>query len=322
VSISGIGTVTSTWNNPNDGVVFLDRMIRTWYCVGRLDGTRWYEIPVFTGPITKVDKDSYLLSVECTGKEVLGQDALRRPKTYHKGWKRTQLIKTIMGDLAGEQFMRVSSGGGKTAAPVVVAGQDEITPFAASKKLGADAHMDVFYNALGQLIVRDRRLKHKFKWTDARVQDAPQASYNFDEFYNAVEVTGSKPKHAKKPVSFLAVAPRKHPLSPQSLKRDDTPRYRTLRIQDDKLKTVHECRRKAEAMLKHGLVEAIDASFSVAGVLPMIEEYDVTLLDTEEFTGAVSCKQATIPLVVDDVMSFGYNKNVRPHHLARHIRRA
>lgn len=299
--------------NPSEGTMYMDRMIRCWYCVARIGGPKWYEIPLFTGPVTKVDRDEIMVSIEATGKEILANDALLHGHTWKKGHVRTDLIKRVM-QLAGEAFFRIANLGSKTGNPTSVSkGQHDTTPIEVAKNQAQAMGAHAFYNGLGEFVVRRGSTKHKLILDGRAIVESPQVGYDMTDFYNTVEVTGAKPKHAKKHVHWTAVAKKSHPLSPQSLKRNGVPRYRVLRVQDDTLKTNRQCKSTAQKLLRQGLIEKVDVSLAMA-IIPLLEEYDTVMLHAEQFHGKAAFKTGTIPLVVGDGnnMSFGYTRNVKP----------
>jgi hypothetical protein len=305
--------------NPSEGTMYMDRMIRCWYCVARMDGSKWYEIPLFTGPVTKVDRDEVMVSVEATGKEILANDTLLKGHTWKKGYVRNDLIRRIL-KLAGEQHFKIANLGSKTGSPTSVSkGQSATTPIGMAKKLANAGGAVAFYNGLGEFQSRRRNTRSMFTIDGKSIIESPQVGYDMTDFYNCVEVVGSKPKHAKKKVHYTARAPKSHPLSPQSLKRGGVPRYRVLKVEDDTLKTNRQCKETAKRLLKAGLVEKVDVSMAIV-VLAMLEEYDNVKINTDQFVGKATYRTGTVPLVVGDgnVQSFGYTKSVKP---ARTIRR-
>ena len=56
-------------DDPDDGALYLDRMIRIWY--GVLCPFGWVEAPIFTGPITSMTRNDAFIDLEAGGKELL-----------------------------------------------------------------------------------------------------------------------------------------------------------------------------------------------------------------------------------------------------------
>jgi hypothetical protein len=313
------GSLNLDKNNPNDGTMYLDRMVQVVYCVGRMDRTKWFEIPIFTGPISKVDRDGVIVNVEADGKESMSGQNSWKAKTWRKGYKYHTIIRLVMAS-AGEKFMRLSDSKSKTGS--VTALSRESSPFAVAKKLADAANMTLYYDGAGRLRLRPRSSNPVWKFDDKVMVTAPQIGYTLDGVINAVEVRGKKPPkkgNGKRPI-VRAVAPASHPLSPQSLARGGVPRYIWIVIEDEKLKTVAECRRVANAKLERGLIETVDATFTSLPI-PHLEEGDTYEVRTERYSGKASVKKMTIPLTSGDTMSVGYVKRVKPSRLSRRLGR-
>src|SRR5690606_36310250 len=58
-------------DSPDDGALFMDRMLKVHYAVRVDELSRWVSVPVFTGPITRLDRKGDVVDVEAQGKEAL-----------------------------------------------------------------------------------------------------------------------------------------------------------------------------------------------------------------------------------------------------------
>lgn len=83
--------------SPAAGALYLDRMVRVIYSV-RCPGF-WVDVPVFTGPVTKVDRTDDVVSVEAQSKEAFGQSEAYYPATI-SGTKidALRILLTQMGE--------------------------------------------------------------------------------------------------------------------------------------------------------------------------------------------------------------------------------
>jgi hypothetical protein len=305
-------------DDPDDGVAFPTRMVQVYYGVGSPTGSRWFDIPVFCGPVTKADRDGVLLHIEAQGKESLGMSGLWTAKTYKKGWNKISLLKAIMA-LSGETRFDTVTTKALTGKPLTLA-RGGAGPWNHAKRLAAGMGLQAFYDGRGYLRVRSRPGTPNWVFNENWISEDPQTSFNIEELINAVEITGAKPKGRKKPVSYKVVAAPAHPLSPRSLARGGVDQYRPYIEQNTDLKTVGECKSYGDTVLRNGLLQSVDAAFP-ALVVPGLEEDDLIRLQTDTFTTDFRLKQATIPLVCGEYMSIGYTKSVRPSKLSRRLRR-
>lgn len=308
-------------DDPDEGAAFPSRMIQIWYCVGNIKGTKWYEIPIFTGPVTKADRDGFVLSVECVGKEILGMNAVWTARTWKKGWNKVALAVAMLREMGGETKFDVIKDSKATSPKQIAIVRGGVGPYNRAKALGRSLGLHTFYDGRGYFRIRRYPSKPSWTFSSAWTADDPQVSFNIDELINAVEITGAKPKGAKKPVSWRGIAPAAHPLSPQSLARGGVPQYKPYVEQNSDLRTVAECKEYGETILRNGLLQGIDMSFECFPV-PLLEEGDILALGTDTYSTSTRLQQATIPLKAGEFMSVGFNKKVKPSKLSRRLRRA
>lgn len=306
-------------DDPDDGAAYPTRMVRIIYAVGHPSLNIWYYIPVFTGPVTKADRDGVILHIEAQGKEVLSIGALWKGKTYKAGWNPTTLIKNAMKALAGESRFDLQRTTGKTSKKHVIK-RGGAGPWKFVRNMASALGMQVFYDGRGVMRMRPYAPKPVWIFDETCLIDDPQIGYTIDALINAVEITGAKPKGAKKPLTYKVVAPKGHPLSPSSLARGGVPKYYPHIEENTDLKTAAAVKAYGDTILRNGLLQSIDATFE-SFVIPHIEENDMVALRTGKISTEVRVKQATIPLVCTDSMSVGYLKKVKPTRLSRRLRR-
>lgn len=307
-------------DDPDEGAAFPTRMIGITYCVGSLDDSTWFEIPIFTGPVTKVDRDGVVLSIECMGKEILSMSAMWNSKSYKKGWNKVQLMRNIMSTLAGETRFDLLGDTKVTTGAATNIQRGGVGPWMHVKRLSGSMGVHAFYDGRGALRVRRFPATAQWSFSPRWVSSDPQVSISIDELINAVEITGAKPKGAKKPVSWKAVADTNHALSPASLSRGGVGGFKPYIEQNTDLTTTAACREYAETILRNGLLQAIDMSFE-SFLVPGLEENDIIALSTDTFSTDTRLQKSTIPLAVGEYMSIGFNKRVRPSKLNRRLRR-
>jgi len=296
-------------NSPNHGAMFADRMIRVLFCVGRVDGTKWFVVPLITGPITKLDRDRNFINCNISGKEYLLYSS-GVVATYGSKRQITDVMTDILRD-NGEKKFSVKKRSKKLNKKLAVGGTEN-TPWSAIKSLAGALGDVVAYDGNGAFYHRDKNTKSMFTFDETKMTTEPQFGYNLDNLINRVKVIGAKPKGKKTMrVSSTVTAPKSHPLSPHALGRNGKPRYYTLTIEDEKLKSKKACRNLAKRRLKQGLMEAQEASFETLAV-PHLQKGDFVTVKTANFQTKVPCRKRSISLKTPGKMTFGFNKNMKP----------
>lgn len=306
-------------NSPDAGALFADRMMRVKYTVINPLGTIRYTTPVFTGPITALDRDGFQVKVECQGKEVFGLEEAWNEHTFKKGLRVTSAIKIIVRDFMGETHFNIPDLKAKLHHNVSIGG-DKL-PWVVAKQLAASIGYHLFFDAMGVCQMRKIPSASVFTFRHGpggSVKTEPQVGFDIDGVINAVEVYGKKPKKPKKgkPKKHRphakAVAARSHPLSPWKLGRKGGPRFLPIVIEDDSITTNAGARRRAKAELRRHLLEAVEVAYDTV-TIPHLEEMDVVTVKTSKFTAKHRAKQFAIGLLSGADSSMGYVKNVKPN---------
>jgi hypothetical protein len=248
-----------------------------------------------------------VLSVTCLGKESLISSSLWSSKTYKKGSKKTNVIKDLLRNMGGEVYYTIPDLSPTLTKDWTITKDTSV--WKAAKALANGMGYQLFYNGSGRCIMRIQPTSSLYNFSDrGALLTSPQPKYNIANAVNAVEVIGGVPKGAKTHVYWRVIAPSTHPLSPQKLGRAGVPRYLTLSISDDNLKTVAQCRDRAQAELAAALVEAVDVAFDALPI-PHLEEGDYCTVKNDNWSSAFRYNKATIPLTVAS-SSVGYLKSV------------
>lgn len=308
--------------SPSDGALFVDRMLAVYYIISPPGSDTEWVIPVFTGPITKLDRDWTTVSVECQGKEVLSLSPSWVAKTYKKGALKVSVIKDLL-QLTGETKFTLPTGT-TSRTTTAIAVSNESKPWELAKNLAAGMGYQLFYNGRGVATMRPWPRTPSWTYYDegtgASVMTKPQVGYDVSKLINAVIVQGVVVKGKKKsPLIYKKYAPKSHPLNPYALGRNGVGRFLFTTIKDDNINSVAEADAVASDTLERGLIEAVTASFD-AYPIPHLEEGDVYRLDTGEFATTARLNQMAIPLSAGGKSTIGYLRNVsRPNK--RTIRR-
>lgn len=297
-------------DSPSDGALYMDRMIRVVYSVAPPSKNKWFDIPVFVGPLVKVSRDGLTVKVEANGKEILSQDAPHRPKTFGEGRKKTSIIKSCLKEFSGEVDRKIDIPDLEEKAGKVKFGADS-NPWKVYKSLAGSMHRHLFYDGRGVCRMRSRPNAVVFTFGERMMIREPDVSYDMAGVVNSVVVNGKKPKGSKKKVKGRATLGRDHPLSPHKLGRNGVPRYLTRVVSDNSCKTAKACRKRAREILNGLAREALEVKVDTLP-MPLLEEDDPIRFSTGSFTGQAKLTEMTIPLTASGTASVGYLRRVAP----------
>lgn len=299
--------------SPDEGAMFADRMVRVRYCVINPTATFRVNVPVFTGPITKLERNGAAVRVECAGKEMFGLARAWNTKSFQDGYKVTSAIIEILRDVMGETHIEIGSRSDRLPRNVSV-GDDKL-PWDVAKKLAESIGFQLYFDGQGHACMRRRPENVSFVFHEGRggsLKSKPTAGFNIDNLINAVEVFGKKPEKdkGKKQPHAVAIADRTHPLSPWALGRSGGPRYLPVVIEDDALNTDQKARDRADSELRWRLRSSVDMMYDTL-VIPHLEELDVVHLSSERVASTHVLKKFAIPLTAGGTATVGYVKNVK-----------
>lgn len=298
--------------SPAGGAFYMDRMIRISYSVRC--PSQWVDVPVFTGPIVKVDRDGDLINVECHGKEYY---ALRT------AWK-TGTFSGRKGDVMRELLQRTGERSDCAQFPDTKATVSKPVSVGRDSKIWAhiwkiNASMDriLFYNGRGIAVSRKKSDKSVLTVTSGSggflVSD-PQISYSMEGLINAVRVTGKKGTKGKTTPHYDALPPTSHPLSPTRLGRKSAGLYSAEFIDNEDLKTVAECKAVATSTLAAGLEQQVEIAMDVLPI-PHLEPWDLIHVTTDHMSTNLRVLEFSLPLVQRSgngtPMSIGSRRNLR-----------
>lgn len=305
--------------SPFDGALFMDRMIAVVYTVIDPEDLDFsVDIPIFRGPITKLDRTHDVINIEAQGKEVLSMSMAWKAKTFKKGTPKSDVIERILRQLAGER--RISMRSSRPRLPKDYSTNRETIPWKAASRFARNLQDQLFYDGRG--FARLRNLPTKSVYTfrsgpNGVLKSHPEASYDLGDMRNVVWVQGKakskgKGKNKKeRTINAVVAAKRKHPLSPWRLGRNGVPQRFVEKIEDDSIRTKKAAKRKARQVLRNRMVETVDVKFDCLPV-PHLEELDRVRVRTPEFAATFRIKQMSIPLLASGSMTVGYNRRLSP----------
>lgn len=297
-------------DDPSKLAVGMADLLKIHYIIGDPVTKEYFNIPLFCGPIDDVSRDQTSLNITCVGKEALAVGNSYVGKIYKKGSKKTDVIKDILRNIMGETKYQVPDLASRLPSDWRLSQGD--IPWDQAKKMAKSLGYQLFYDGRGVCRMRVPGGKALFTFDNTWVSSVPEIDWSTDSVVNTVIVKGAVPKKAKTNISYTAVAPSTHPLSPVRLGRAGVPRYLYTTVENDGLKSVAECKALAVQTLNRGLVLGFDAKWDGLPV-PMLEEGDMVRVDAGLGSGALTTNVAldvfSIPLTVGTA-SYGYSRKV------------
>lgn len=311
--------------SPNDGAVFFDRMLRVIYSVytGRAANGGWVDVPVMTGPIMNFEREGNEVVVEARGKEEYGLGQIFKTAKYAKGTYKVAVIRSLLA-ISGEinSYMQAipSTGGERTPVAISMTGEQKVWPEAFKQAKGMlrnGKNVRLFYNALGQAVLRPIGQAPVFTMAakpGGLLTSEPKIAYSMTDLKNVVKVIGRKTASSSTGtppvVSYAAVAPATHPLSPNKLGRNDNPRYYLYVLDNPNVIGRAAAKTLAKSQLKYWLNQQVQATWECLPV-PHMEPWDTVNLVTSRGILTAPCRRFTLPLVAGPSMSVGSTRAVR-----------
>jgi len=323
-------------NSPSDGVLYADRMIQITYGINVPALGQWVDVPIFTGPVTKLDRSEDVVNVECQGKEALAGAGDTGVAAWHKltlkkGHSKAKAIKEILAELAGETRFDIPEVAANLPHDLSIGGDD--SPWRHASRLAKSMERQLFYDGRGVLRLRRPPDNPLFTFRQNHAITAPpQLAFATEQMRNTVRVKGGPPKGAKTDddpdtntpkkvpgVTASVTAPRQHPLSPWKLARNGVPRFLLEVVDNDHIRSNKEAKRVANRVLNDRLEEALDVTLESL-VVPHLDPGDLVRVSTDDLAATFRLRRYTIPLSAGGTMSVGFHKNI-PKVNARRIRR-
>ena len=263
----------------SDAPVTVDRLIRVWEIIsgGGLDEP--IEVPLFTGPLVQpVSDEGSSLVIEAQSKEALGMEEAWIPRTYSKGTRKTDVIKDLLSEAIGETPRYIDVPDRKCARLA-----DDLTVnrraqvWSTIKRLAKSMGYVTWHDGFGVVHVQPRpqRVTAIDSTGDGgTILEPVRRRTDTTELVNAVRVIGREPRGNQKRIEAKAVAPKRHPLSPQRLGLNGAERYFTRTIEDDSIRSEAEAQERADQALREGLRLAYDVEYA-ASPDPLIHPYQL-----------------------------------------------
>lgn len=290
-------------NDPTHGSMFLDKMLQVFYVVQPPDRSKIFTVPIFTGPLNKVQRSGPVIKAEAQGKEIMAKQALRSSITYSTRWQKRAIILSLLDSTGETKFNFEPSTAMNTKA---IALTREHNPWTSAQTIARSMGMNLFYDGRGVAQLRRASSTPRFLFDGRIVTAAPEPGYELGSLINDVLVIGGG---KTKPIR--RTAPSSHSMSPTKLGRNGRPRYFTQVLEDSSLTTTAAQVRAGDAALAQGLLQSVDIAFASLPV-PHLEEYDAYTYSSPTYAVNASLRSASIPLTADGTMSIGALRRVTP----------
>jgi hypothetical protein len=218
-------------DGPADYHVFANNFVSVLYGIyvrDLSDGPGWVDVPVFWGVVTGLTHDGTEVTIQASGKEILGLDPhlLWEPSfKVHRGRRRTAAIRAILAR-SGETRFDLPDLPQKLPEQLDLGRHAQ--PWRVAKSVAGGADWQLFYNGRGQAKVRRHPQNTVWTWKDdasSTILDRPSVSYDISSVRNIVEIMGPEPKGPPRRIRFVARAREKHKMSAEQLRRHGQKRY-------------------------------------------------------------------------------------------------
>jgi hypothetical protein len=312
------GVIMFDANTPTNDQLFMDRFIRVVYSVYVSSLDDWVRVPIFTGPITKLEQDGQIVSVEAVGKEsiYLAPSFMWHSQTWKRGVKITKVMQDILA-FRGEQKIVMPDLAAKLRKSLTVHGQSE--GWRVLQMLAKSINRQIFYDGSGHCRLRMRQSTPTYEFSYAsEVLSRPKTPYDFTTLRNIIQVRGPAPDDKKtKRIVFTARLPDADGASGVSLARNGKPRPLVTIIDADHIKKMSDARDMAGDAMRMSQAIGGDVSFDALPI-PFLEELDPVRVFGPNVSSKFILRNMTIPLLSTESMAVGYNRKVRVRRTRRH----
>jgi len=317
----------SDYMRDEKGVLWINRLIQVWHEV-TVPGYGLFTTSCVVGLPTSVARSGAEVSLEFGDKSLLADHGVR-PRTYKKGQRVDLVLRSILRDCTGEQFMKVPKTKKTLSRSYTIGmGENQLTPWQAFKRIALqEKNWRAFYDGLGWAVaepISDARQAPEIHSLLA----VPVAATSFTDISNYVRVTShrtpeNKKKTKKKDESrwhytydSIVALPNSNELSEQSLKRNGVPRTLPLVSVNDDLKTLKATQTQASNELKSHT--GLDAAKTYE-IIPMFHLDPYDFVDLPEGVGNIRLSDgASVPYGTGGNMAIGAHKWVsRPPKVKR-----
>lgn len=276
-----------------------DRMIRvtrsTW--VAALD--RWVDVPMFTGPVVKVERSGHSLTVECDGKESLANTPGWKARVWAQGLTRVGVARSILEEMTGETRFDFPNVGPKSARlPKPRALARDSKPWQHVLVLATSMGWQAFYDGRGTARMRPLYTKPVWEFRDGdggSVLTAPEVAPDSDEddLANTFQVLGVKSPNNQ--IDVTHYLPPWHARSPQNLGRNGKDRHIVVTEENEEIRSWDEAHELAKQMRDEHMDDPGAVTWEGV-VIPHLEPKDMLQVDAGGIVQTTRLREASFSL--------------------------
>jgi hypothetical protein len=282
------------------------------------------------GVPTSVSRKGAEISLELGDKSLLADRGVK-PRTFKRGMRVDKAIIALL-EMTGETKYRIPTTDKTLSKPYTVGmGEDGVTPWRLAKRIaGAEKGWRLYYTCDGWAVAEPTATAYDPVIVE-HILELPDASASLTEFVNYAKVNskrkkknkgrgGDKNKKKGKGVIKLegvAVLPKEHPLSPESLSRNGVPRLMPLLVNDNSLKSTKAVNARAKSLLAGGSSIGSDQVYEV---MPFFHLDYPDKLRLPLGINDVDFDEVSIPLGVGGNMTLGGRKWVSKPVTTKHAK--
>lgn len=295
---------------PTDDTLWTNRMIQVSIDTYVPEMADWVLCPVFTGPITKLDPDGYIVHLEAHGKERLLQPPHRYWRTH--SFPRKHLIVNVM--------RRILNNMGEDDAQIDLPAATRIfqhhfnmlgvwSPWPVLKVLAEELDRQIYYDGAGMLRVRalPQATAYTFEY-GKELLTVPQVPFDFIPLRNIVQVRGKRPESGRRPIAQSTATGTN--IAPHFLARNGHDRFMVHIAETDHIHKKSDAKDKSSDLLTTLGIEASDLEFESLPV-PWLEEQDQVTVQSDIASFTYRMRKWTIPLTVHGTMTIGFHKKFK-----------
>lgn len=289
-------TMGIDFGNVAAGPQYYNYLIQVVHEFQRMDRTRWFGIPMMTGPVTNFKRDDIRCEVEVSGMEAFCQNGNLYPWTASVGNGKVAIIRHLLQVHAGETLFDITAADNASTimqTPWSLEPGDDV--WEKLRELADSIGCRLFYNANGVACLRPKNYGSMFTLDTSWLVDKPDVDFDHKKMRNIVIVEGGIPPGGDRNIRTEVALSPAHPYSPQSLGRNGVPMFLPEFIKDDNIKTIAE----ANAAANYRLMDVSLSSLSLtanSSINPLIEENDIITIAHPEAWAQFMCAKWSIPL--------------------------
>lgn len=300
-------------SSPADGAVYLDRMIRVCYSTFMPDLGYWVDCPIFTGPITDLDRpdNGYQVNIVAESKERLAAGEADVSKTFTGN--KVDICKNLL-KLTGEISKYIDFPTSTQTGSVVIVRESK--PWAKAYALSLAMSQPAFYDARGVARMANLKSQPVFTFNGDNVTKFPSTHPSAAELYNGVRVRAGTTTGTKSSIDVTSYVTDSNANSRTKLGRNGVSRNLIKTIDDSDIKTTTEAKARADTERDDAQRVANTIQLECFAI-PHLELWDLTEVSLDNFYGELRVTSFSKPLMATSRMTVGYIANISSPSLSK-----